>query len=200
MSMTVRGLHLARGERMLVDHLDLDLPDGAIHAVIGGNGSGKSTLVATLAGDLPILRGEVFLDGDPLTALDDAEQARRRAVLTQHPPALPFSARDLIELAAPGWEAPEIEATLSQFDLVELADRRVASLSGGERGRALLAMAAARQCTTMLLDEPTAAFDREYRSRFLDWLRLWRGQGRAILVVTHDAEIERIADLVTSLD
>lgn len=194
------GISVRRGERTLIEGLDLRLERGSIHAVVGGNGSGKSSLVAALAGDLAVASGEIRIAGMRLNDLSDREQAKRRAVLMQNQPPLPFSARDVVELAGPTLTRVEVDALLNQFDLADLSDRPLMTLSGGERGRAMLAMAIAQGTPTLLLDEPTAAFDRRYRSLFTDWLRIWREEGKAILIVTHDAEIESIADAVTSLD
>lgn len=197
---SVRDLGLSRGDRVLIDALNFDVAAGSIHAIIGGNGSGKSTLIAALAGDLIPLRGEVRLDGDSIQTLSVAEQANRRSVLMQQGPALPFTPRDVIALAAPTLTPIDIDAVLAEFTLTEFADRPLLTLSGGERGRAMLAMTMARHTPIMLLDEPTAAFDRHYRKQFAKWLAQWREQGMAIVVVTHDLEIEQIADAITSLD
>ena len=199
MSFSVHDLTLARGQRVLMTGLNLHLTPGSIHAVVGGNGSGKSTLVSALAGDLVAAKGEIYLSGERLGGLSDAQQARHRAVLTQATPALPYAPWDLIELAAPTLDQHAVADLLDFFALGDLANRQLLTLSGGERGRALLAMTIARGTQTLLLDEPTAAFDRTFRHRFVEWMQQWREQGKAILIVTHDAEIEAIADQVTSI-
>lgn len=200
MSISVSNLRLSRADRVLVNDLTFNVPDGSIVAIVGGNGSGKSTLVAALAGDLIPEKGQVRLDGDLLSDLSDAEQARRRSVLTQQPPLLPYTPWDLIDLAAPGLGDRGVEEMLERFALVNLARRQLLTLSGGERGRALLAATVSRARTTLLLDEPTAAFDREFRGRFVGWLEQWRTAGHAIVVVAHDAEVEALADQVIALD
>jgi iron complex transport system ATP-binding protein len=200
MSIRVTDLCLQRGERRLMDGVSFDVPDASIHAIVGGNGTGKSTLLAALAGDLIPARGLIHLDGIELAQLSDPAQAHRRAVLMQHQPALPYSPRDLIALADPSADDDRTRKLLTDFDLEEFADRRLSTLSGGERGRAMLAMTIAQAAGTLLLDEPTAAFDRDYRRRFVEWLVQWRAAGHAIVVVTHDAEIEAVADSITSLN
>lgn len=199
MSIAVRDLTVVRGQRRIIHGLNLAVPRHSIHAIVGGNGTGKSTLVAALAGDLPITAGEVLLDDASITALSDAEQARRRSVLPQHVPALAHTPWDLLELAAPALMPTEIEDVLDRYALAALAHRSMLTLSGGERARALLAMTIARDTATLVLDEPTAAFDRAFRQRFTEWVREWRDQGRAIVIVTHDQEIEALADQVTEI-
>jgi iron complex transport system ATP-binding protein len=199
MTLDVINLTVTRGERTFVTDLSFTLSPGAIHAIIGGNGTGKSTLLAALAGDYPAA-GEIRIDGDLLNTLNDKEQAKRRAVLLQTQQPLPFSARDLVALAAPSASRNQVADLLRRFDLDALADRSMLTLSGGERGRAMLAKTYAQGTDLLLLDEPTAAFDRAYRHQFVEWLQEWRLEGKAIVVITHDSEIEAIADSTTSLD
>jgi iron complex transport system ATP-binding protein len=199
MTLRVSNLTVARGERIFVSDLSFTVTPGTIHAIIGGNGTGKSTLLAALAGDYPA-SGEIHVDGQDLSEISDKDQAAKRAVLLQVQQPLPFSARDLIELSAPSSSQSRVSELLQRFDLETLADRSMLTLSGGERGRAMLAKTYAQGTKLLLLDEPTAAFDRAYRHQFVTWIQQWRSEGKAIVIITHDSEIEAIADSVTSLD
>jgi len=192
------------GRLHVLDDLDLAIAGGSIVALIGPNGSGKSTLLRTFAGLLPLERGTVTLDGDPIAAPDP-----RIGLVFQEPRLLPWrSAADNITypLELAGWPAGRRRDRLD--DLTELVGleasvraNRPAELSGGQRQRVALARALALEPQVLLLDEPFSALDALSRERFdLELLRLWERAGSTIVLVTHSiAEAILIADRVVVL-
>jgi iron complex transport system ATP-binding protein len=214
-----RGLGVRRGERIVVNDVDLDVASGEVVALAGPNGAGKSTLLAAIAGDVPAHAGSVLLDGRPLAARDLAATARLRAVVRQGSVvAAELSVLDVVLLGrAPHGDADRPsgrEAALRAvraFGLEDLVARPVPRLSGGEAQRVHLARAVAQvgsqalagrtERGALLLDEPVAALDLARRLQALDRLRAVATAGIAVLVVLHDLDLAaRVADRLVVLD
>jgi iron complex transport system ATP-binding protein len=162
--------------------------------LVGPNGSGKTSLLHALAG-IGGDAGSVSLDGvDPRT-LGPAERPR---VFTYLPASRdlpwPLLARDLIALG--GGESVGV------LDLDGVLDRRVDTLSTGERSRVLIARALAPRPKLLLLDEPTANLDPLWQIRLMELIRAELAQGqRAALVAIHDLDAaQRYADRILVMD
>ena len=186
-----------------LDGLSLDVAGGEIVALIGPNGCGKSTFLRVAAGLLAPERGQVLLDGRPITEPDD-----RIGLVFQEPRLLPWRsvARNItypLELA--GWPADRRAARLGELlDAVGLegADElRPVQMSGGMRQRAAIARALALSPDVLLLDEPFSSLDALTRERFnLDLLGLQERMGTTIVIVTHSIpEAILVADRVLVL-
>ncbi|MEZ4331642.1 MAG: ABC transporter ATP-binding protein [Myxococcota bacterium] len=199
-------------DRDALRDVSLQVTTGEILALVGPNGSGKSTLLRSLGRELDAHQGAVLLDGKKLTSLPRRWLARRMARLPQDPQGPEgFTVESLVRtgrhphiayFAAYG-EADE-RAVAEALDAVELADLRtrpLASLSGGERRRAWIAMALAQEPDFLLLDEPTNALDLRHQYELLDLLRrLNRERGTTIVVSLHDLEhAAHVADRVAVL-
>jgi len=160
----------------------LDIAGGELVGLVGPNGSGKTSLLHALAG-IGRPSGTVLLDGvDPRTL----SPAQRPAWLTYLPAsrdvAWPLLARDLIALGGGG-------SSVAGLDLDALLDRRVDTLSTGERSRVLIARALAPRPKLLLLDEPTANLDPLWQIRLMERIREEiAGGGRAALVAIHDLD------------
>ncbi|MGH3978129.1 MAG: ABC transporter ATP-binding protein, partial [Pseudonocardiaceae bacterium] len=152
-----------RGRRVLAG-VSVTVPAGGWLAVIGPNGAGKSTLLKAVAG-LVAHEGAALLDGAALTGLSPRRRARAVAYAPQNPLlpagltvtdfALLGRTPHLRPLGREGRADLDVVAgVLERLDLAGLADRRLATLSGGEQQRAVLARALAQQAGVLLLDEP----------------------------------------------
>lgn len=202
---------LARGRRVLVEDLSLSLAPGEVLGLLGPNGAGKSTVLAGLCGDLVPRTGVATLDGRPLSAWSRAQLARRRAVLPQTSPmAFSFPVRDIVGMGVlPGsGTAPAALVTeaLSRADVVHLAERNYAALSGGEQQRVQLARVLAQLWSGtgpryLLLDEPTASLDLAHQLAVLELARdLAREEGFGVLAILHDIGLAaRAADRLALL-
>ena len=199
-SIEARGLGFRLGVRSVLADVDLALRPGDFAALLGPNGAGKTTLLRILLGFVRPDRGEVRLDGQPLTAWSRKDIARRIAYVPQaHAPTFPYSVREIVAMArapAAGWGArlgpadeAAVEAALAQLGLTAFAERSYAALSGGERQAVLVARALAQGARILLMDEPSASLDLGQQARLMTLLRGLAADGRAILMSTHQPEM-----------
>ncbi|NWN81469.1 MAG: ATP-binding cassette domain-containing protein [Halomonas sp.] len=184
--------------RCLLHPLDLTFDEGRVHGLIGHNGSGKSTLLKLLARQQAPSRGELRLDGKPLTAWGYRAFARRVAYLPQHLPAADnLTGRELVGFGRYPWhgllgrhgreDTQAIDRALALTHTEPFADRLVDTLSGGERQRVWLAMLLAQGSRLLLLDEPLAALDISHQLEVLALIRrLSRELGLGVIIVLHD--------------
>ena len=193
----VVGLTAAYGRTRVLDSVRLTLEPGGWLAVIGPNGSGKSTLLRSILGFHPH-QGQVRIDGVPTTGMRRRDRARSLAYAPQTP-VLPdgVTTREYVALgrtphrpllAAPrGVDRSVVADVMERLELDRLAERPLATLSGGEQQRAVLARALAQQPRVLLLDEPTAALDLGHAQQVLDLVdRLRRQDGLTVLSTLHD--------------
>ena len=201
MTLDARGLSLAGR----LECVSATLVPGQITAICGPNGAGKSSLLQCLAGLLTADSGRVSLDGADLTALHPQARARAIGYLPQEPEvAWDVAVQTLVGLGRlPHRDRGDahVAAALAALDLGPLADRPVSKLSGGERGRALLARVLAGAPGWMLADEPLAALDLAHRLALLAHLRRQAVEGVGVVLVLHDLALAmNHADRVLVLD
>lgn len=184
-----------RGDRTVLDRVDLTVRAGEVVALVGPNGAGKSTLLDVLTGDLPPATGGVELCGRPLGEWPHETVARVRAVLPQRPTVgFPFTAAEVVRMGRAPWhrtaaaahDAGRVADSMAAVEVDHLADRSVLSLSGGESARVALARVLAQDTQLLLLDEPTAALDIHHEELTLRVVRDRVDDGAGVVVVLHD--------------
>lgn len=198
MSLSVSGLRLCYGPRLVLDGVSLIVEPGCLTALLGRNGSGKSTLLKAMAGLLRPAAGSIRIAGRELATLRPRERAAWLGYLPQfHQPAFPFLVRDVVLTgrAALVWSRPGAgdlalaERALEQVGLLEQRERPYTALSGGERQLVLIARALAQGPRLLLLDEPFAHLDLANQLRLAQLLKdLVRG-GLGVLAVLHDPNL-----------
>lgn len=207
---SARDIDVFRGQRQVLFRAGIALHSGELVALVGPNGSGKSTLLRVLAGLLQPARGEVSLQGRGLAALSRAQRAALVSYLPQETRLYwDFRLEELMDMTSAttgglqGWLAttPPLDPALrDEFDLTPLQGRVLNQLSGGERARALLAAAIARQPRVLLADEPLASLDIAHQLSLLRLLRQLKMRC-ACIVVMHDLNLaSRFADRMVLLD
>ncbi len=189
----------AGGQRIL-DRANIEIAGGELVGLIGPNGAGKTTLMRAMAGLQPIEHGAVVLDGQPIRLIERRALARRLAYVAQGSEIhWPLTVERLVALGRlphlGAWQRPAeadrraIAQAMEDADVDYLAERRVTTLSGGERMRALLARALAVEPEVLLADEPVAALDPLHQLELMDLLRRQADGGGATVVVLHDLSL-----------
>ena len=197
---------LQSGQRTLVilDDLELEVPQGELLAIRGPSGSGKSTLLALLAGlDRPTA-GTVRIDGRAIEHLSEDQLARLRrdkvGFVFQSFHLLPhLTAREnvLLPLELQGRADAGTRSTelLERVGLGERGHHYPSQLSGGEQQRVALARAFAPEPKLLLADEPTGNLDRRTGDSVLKTLvDLQRESSSTLVLVTHDEQVAHLAD------
>ncbi len=192
----LRDASIGYGDVPIVQCVDLTVRPGEAVAVLGSNGSGKTTLARGLLGLAQVLGGEVELLGAPVGRL--RERGRVGYVPQRHTVsgAVPATVREVVavgRLARLGLlrrlGAADRAAVGEAVAAVGLADRMeepVASLSGGQQRRVLVARALAAQPELLIMDEPTAGVDAASQDALAEVLVRLSGTGTTLLVVTHE--------------
>ena len=189
----------AEGELTILDGIRLDVDAGAQVAVVGESGSGKTTLLGILAGlDLPTT-GDVWLDGECITSLDEERRARVRARCVgfvfqtfQLIDSLTALENVMLPLELRGDSRPR-EAAREFLARVGLAARTThypRQLSGGEQQRVAIARAFASRPKILFADEPTGNLDTLTGTKVADLLfQLNQEAGTTLVLVTHDGSL-----------
>jgi thiamine transport system ATP-binding protein len=192
--LVVEGLHVGYRGRPVLRSISLTVAPRETLALLGPNGSGKTTLLRALCGLEPAEAGSIQLNG---RRLDGVPTHRRGIGLLFQEPAL-FPGRTVEENIAYGldlarWPRAEVDARVRELlgllGIAALARRAAETLSGGERQRTALARTLASRPALVLLDEPFAAVDPEFRASLREEFReILRTQGVGAVHVTHDPE------------
>ncbi len=200
----------AEGQLSILDSVSLEINAGESVAVVGASGSGKTTLLGILAGlDLPTA-GDVWLDGDRITAMPEEDRARVRGRCV----GFVFQTFQLIEsltalenVMLPSELRGESDAgddARMYLDRVGLADRLThypRQLSGGEQQRVAIARAFASRPKVLFADEPTGNLDTSTGGRVIDLLfALNRESQTTLVLVTHDTALADRCVRVLSLE
>jgi iron complex transport system ATP-binding protein len=175
----VSGLSVSLGGRPVLRDVSFVAGAGELVALVGPNGAGKTTLLRALAGVLPGAPGRP----DPRHVAYVPQGARCAWGLTVRQVAalgrLPFGGRD----------AGQVEAALRRCGVLDLAERRIDQVSGGQARRAMLARALAGAPRVLLLDEPVADLDPPACHAVMDLLRDFAADGGTVVTVLHALEL-----------
>ncbi|MDQ1319827.1 MAG: transporter ATP-binding protein [Actinomycetota bacterium] len=196
-AVAVRGVTVGYGATAVLDHLDLDVPSGALAAVLGASGSGKTTLLRVLAGFLTPAAGSVRF-GDRVVASAGPgrppvfvpPERRRVGIVPQEGALFPhLDVRANVGFGLPRGSGSRIEEMLDLVGLRDFARARPQDLSGGQQQRVALARALAPGPDLVLLDEPFSSLDAALRGRLRAEVRdLLKAVGATAILVTHDQD------------
>src|SRR5215813_3710532 len=193
----------------ILQPLDMTIPGGQFVAVVGPSGSGKSTLLGLIAGlDAPTA-GEIRIDGQPITAMNEDSLAELRGnkigFIFQSFHLIPsLTALENImvpmEIAGVRDAQQRAQQLLEDVDLVARSHHYPSQLSGGEQQRVAIARAFANNPSIMLADEPTGNLDSHNgRHVFELMVEMNRKRNATLVLVTHDHELAALADRRISL-
>lgn len=194
-ALAFQDLTLGYDRHPAVHHLETEIEDGSLTAIVGPNGAGKSTLLKGVTGALPPLEGKVAFRGltrDEIAYLPQQSDIDR---------SFPISVVELVamglwrEVGAFGWLGGKlrrrVDAAIAAVGLTGFERRAIGSLSGGQMQRALFARLLLQDAKMVLLDEPFTAIDARTMADLIGVIRSWHGEGRTVLAVLHDHEIVR---------
>jgi iron complex transport system ATP-binding protein len=211
-TISLESVTVVLGGRLVVDEIDLTVDEGEWLALIGPNGAGKTTLLRAIARLIPFA-GSIALQDRPTKAMPRTELSRLVALVPQDPTTPPWMTvgeyvllgrtPHLGRLAKEGARDREAAArALARLDLLGYSERRLGTLSGGEKQRAVVARALAQEARIVLLDEPTAALDIGHQQQALELLDVLRTEsGLTLIAAMHDLTIAaHYADRMVLLD
>ena len=162
------------GQKLVLDHLELDCVDGEIVCVLGGSGVGKTTLLKALG-------GLIDFEGEK-TGCENTAFVFQEPRLLSHLTALE-------NLLYTGAGEEEAKLALEKCRLSAVANQRAATLSGGEKQRVALARCFCTDACLWLLDEPFSALDAPLKTALWeDFVALWEERKPTVVLVTHDLE------------
>ncbi|MBI3599571.1 MAG: ABC transporter ATP-binding protein [Nitrospinae bacterium] len=187
--------------------INLEIPRGSFSCIIGPSGHGKSTLMHLIGGLDKPTEGSVFIDGLDITGLSNSGLSELRAKkigfvfqffnLLQN-----LTSEENVETAMMFSKTPEKtqkEKAKELLSLVGLSDKfnaKPSELSGGQQQRIAIARALANDPEMLLMDEPTGNLDSESETEVLSQIFKLHKRGKTIIIVTHNSEIARKAEIV----
>lgn len=186
------------GKDVLKD-ISFTLREGEVLCLLGSNGTGKTTLLKCLLGLLRPKSGEAQLMGKYLLKVSAKKRARMIAYVPQSSALnFPYTVQEAVMMgrlphfgfgASPSAkDHQEVEATLSEMGITDLADRYFQQLSGGEKQLVIIARALAQRAHLLILDEPTSNLDFFNQARTLKLIKKLAQLGNTVLLTTHSPD------------
>ena len=202
--LVVEQLSYAYGERVAVNSASLTCRRAEILGLLGPNGAGKTTLLSCIAGLLRDYEGTLTFGGEPFRPSEDAASRARLGLVPQELALYSdLTARENLRFFAgmQGVAAAEVEASVQRglelAGLLDRADDRVSTYSGGMKRRLNLAVGELHDPDLLLLDEPTTGVDPQSRNHLFESLLTLRDRGRTMIYTSHYMEeVQRLCDRI----
>ncbi|WP_181684891.1 ATP-binding cassette domain-containing protein [Halorhabdus salina] len=200
-TIVVEDVSLSLGAVDVLDGVSLSADRGEFLGLVGPNGAGKTTLLRTLNGVFEPDEGVVSLDGERIDRLDSRAVARRVATVPQDTSvAFDFAVEDVVrmgrtpyrsrtDIVADDTDRDAVEDALARTEMLDLRDRPITEVSGGERQRAYVARALAQDTPALVLDEPTASLDINHQVRVLELIAELVASGTTAVAAIHDLDL-----------
>ena len=207
----VRGLYAGYSATPVLKGIDLLCPSGQITAIVGKNGCGKSTLLKTLTNILPIIKGEIKINGIDISSYSRNSIAQTISFLPQSRNVPEITAERMVlhgrfpYLSYPYSYRTEprriARDSMERLGIWNLRDMPLSSLSGGLRQKVYIAMALAQGTSVVLMDEPTTFLDISHQYQIMDQARELADEGKTVVMVLHDlAAALQNADQIAVMD
>ena len=208
----VKNLYCGYNGVDIIKDVSFRVDRGENICIVGPNGCGKSTLLKAISNLIPF-KGSVLLDGNDTKSLKRKDLAIKIALMTQSSNILfPYSIYDTVALGRYAHlngifsklnkkDEEIINNSLAKVGLLDIKDKLINELSGGQLQRVFLARAFAQDPDVILLDEPTNHLDLRYQIEMLDYLKVWAKENNKIVVaVLHDLNlVQNFGDKVLML-
>lgn len=184
----------------VLNGISFEIHSGDMISIMGPSGSGKSTLLHILGGLDSPTSGSYQIDGKEVSTLSDKALAKLRNqrfgfvhqhfVLMEEESALENVSVPLLFSDTPFKQVDRIAIEmLEQFGMTELMDKKVCTLSGGEKQRVAIARAIVAEPDIILADEPTGALDQENTEKIMEYFLRLNKEGKTIVIITHDPQV-----------
>ena len=204
------GYKLHNGKtKTIASHINASVESGMLTCLIGRNGTGKSTLLRTMTGFIPPLEGQVILEGRDLSMLSATERARIISiVLTERPETDNITVNELVGMGRLPYtnfwgtlqeeDRQIVDDAMQMIGIYELRNRKIGTLSDGEKQKAMIGKAIAQQTPVIILDEPTAFLDYPSKQETMLLLhQLAQELNKTIFLSTQDLNIAyQVADKI----
>lgn len=197
---TLKNIRVGYSDGLLhTEHIQLE--KGKVYILVGKNGAGKSTLLKTLSKQIPVLSGEIEINGKAIAAITSRELPKEMAFVPVHFPFMDYvRSREFISAGrAPYTNAlgrlndldeTEIQSAISTLGVEHLSDRFTSELSDGEKQLVAIAKAVAQKTSIILLDEPTAFLDYSNKKKVLGILKETAEKlEKCIVLSAHDIDL-----------
>lgn len=207
------GYKLKKHTKVISRGLNASLKEGQLTCMLGPNGAGKSTLLRALAAFIPSLEGEILINHRPLSKYSSKELAQLiSVVLTDNSGIKNMTVWEVVAMGRSPYtgfwgklserDKKMVDKCLSWVGITEHANRKMQTLSDGERQKAMIAKAIAQETPIIFLDEPTAYLDYPSKvSMMLLLHRLAKTLKKTIFLSTHDLEHAlQVADNIWLVD
>jgi branched-chain amino acid transport system ATP-binding protein len=191
-ALELRGVSAGYGRIEVVHDIDLVVPAGSVVALLGPNGAGKTTTLAAIAGTIPLMRGDLLLDGRSIAGLSTYERTRRGVVLVPEGRSVfpSLSVEDNLELVvraattSAGVRSERLSEVWEIFPrLAERREQRAGTLSGGEQQMLAMSRAFLSSARVLLLDEISMGLAPVLVESLFDAVEKLRERGKTIVLV-----------------
>jgi iron complex transport system ATP-binding protein len=193
----------------LIREIEIKLKQGEILTLIGPNGAGKSTILKSIVGQLKLVSGAAYLDGNVLGQMRSDELAKKMAVVfTERLRTEMMSCEDVVATGRYPYtgkfgilseeDYAIVEEAMELVHVTELRNQDFTKISDGQRQRVMLARAICQQSEIIILDEPTSYLDVKYKLEFLSVLQeLKRKKQLSVIMSLHELDLaERVSDKI----
>ncbi|MBP5203299.1 MAG: ABC transporter ATP-binding protein, partial [Candidatus Methanomethylophilaceae archaeon] len=197
-TMETKDLEYSYRDKKVLDKVSVAVRKGEVLGILGPNGCGKSTLLKNLNRNLSPEGGCVLVEGEDIAGMKKKDIARKVAVVPQsNEIRFAFTVREIVEMGRMPFQESFrgsdtedlriIEEAMELTGVLDMADRMINTMSGGERQRAIIARAIAQTPEIILMDEPTLHLDINMQFEILDLVRrLAKERDLTVVIVSHD--------------
>lgn len=192
-----QDLTICRSDQIILTDINLSVGNGEVVILLGSNGSGKSSLIKTIAGILPLQKGQILINNKELKTINHKDLSKIISYAAQNNDFdLSINVFDFVALGRyphqgifPRFsptDRQKVNEALQITNLISLADKQISKISGGEQQRALIARSIATDAPLMLLDEPSASLDIKHQLDLFKLIGGLRSLGKGIIIALHD--------------
>jgi iron complex transport system ATP-binding protein len=200
MDLRIENLNIGYSEKTVLQDINLQINHNEIIMLIGKNGSGKSTLLKTIAGIIPKISGNIYLNNKPLQSYTGQERSKLISIVLTDNIEVNLSVYEFLRMGRQaytnrldllsGHDKNIIEKYIEKLSLNDFVNRSINTLSDGERQKVLIARALIQETPVLLLDEPATHLDMENKAMLFNLLfEIKKEEHKIIIFSSHDINL-----------